>query len=111
MKPVIISYDCVDHDPIDEWVPEDLHDFDFWMNFTIGPDFIGGDNFLVRIVSPSNLNGQMIAKHSIVLIQYSLESVLVEVEKFLSGAEGENWMDVSGMLSKSMQWEYADYKV
>ena len=35
MKPVIISYDCVDHDPIDDWVPDDVYDVDFWMNFTI----------------------------------------------------------------------------
>lgn len=27
-KPVIISYDCIEHDPIDTWVPNDNYDVD-----------------------------------------------------------------------------------
>lgn len=58
MKPIIISYDCTDHDPIEEWVPDDVFDIDFWMNFTIGPDNKGGDNFQVHVVTPNNLHGK-----------------------------------------------------
>lgn len=43
--------DCTDYDPIDKWVPDDMFHIDFWVNFTIGPDHDGGDNFRVRFVT------------------------------------------------------------
>lgn len=75
MKPIIISYDCIDHDPIDKWLPDDLYHVDVWVNFTIGPDSKGGDNFQVRIVTPNNLQGKDSAKYAIILNEYSLPAM------------------------------------
>lgn len=110
MKPVIISYDCTDHDPIDEWVPEDAYDVDFWMNFTIGPDIKGGDNFLVRVVTPNNLHGKNSAKHAIVLNEYTWAIVLAEVDAILEHCQGISWTGISAQLSQYFQWEYDNYK-
>ena len=66
MKPVIVSYDCADHDPIEKRVPDAASNVDFWMNFTIGPDMKGGVNFQVHIVTPNNLHGKKSDKFSIV---------------------------------------------
>ncbi len=110
MKPIIISYDCTDHDPIDKWVPDDAFDVDFWMNFTIGPDSEGGDNFQVRIVTPNNLHGKDSAKHAIILNEYSWPQVIVEVESILEQCLGINWAGVSEQLSQFMYWEYENYQ-
>ena len=32
----IKGYDCVQHDPISEWIPEDIYDIDVWLTFSIG---------------------------------------------------------------------------
>lgn len=110
MKPVIISYDCTDHDPIDKWLPDDLYDVDIWVNFTIGPDFKGGDNFQVRIVTPNNLRGKDSAKHAIILNEYSWSKVLDAVEAMLEQCQDISWIGISEQLSQLMYWEYDNYQ-
>ena len=110
MKPVIVSYDCTDHDPIDKWVPDDVFDVDFWMNFTIGPDSKGGDNFQVRVVTPNKLHGKNSAKHAIVLNEYSWPNVIAAVETMLDQCQDLNWAGISEQLSQLMYWEYENYQ-
>lgn len=110
MVPIIISYDCADHDPIDAWEPPDPLDVDFWMNFTIGYDKRGGDNFQLHVVTPNNTKGPDAAKHTIVLDRYKWECVLVEVNNILDACHGTDWDDVSAKLAKYMSWEFEDYK-
>lgn len=110
MTPVILSFDCVDHDPIEEWEPDDAFDVDFWMNFTIGPDATGGDNFQVHIVTPNNLHGKDSDRHAIVMLEYSWPSVLAEVEGMLEKCQGSTWLEMSEELSRLMHWEYDNYK-
>jgi hypothetical protein len=106
----ILSYDCADLDPIQNWVPDDPYDVDFWMNFTIGPDTKGGDNFQVHIVTPNNLQDKDSDKHAIVVKEYEFSSVLKAVENMLDQSQGENWSEISEKLSKLMYWEFEDYK-
>ena len=110
MKPVIISHDCTDHDPIEKWVPDDIFDVDFWMNFSIGPDHEGGDNFQVRVVTPNNLQGKSSAKHAIILNEYSWPKVIAEVEAMLEKSQDINWLGISEQLAKLMYWEYENYQ-
>ena len=110
MKPIILSYDCTDHDPIDKWNPNDTFDVDIWMNFTIGPDIKGGDNFQVRIVTPNNLQGKNSDKHAIVLNEYSWLSVLNAVENMLKKCQGSDWNEISDKLSQLMYWEFDNYQ-
>lgn len=110
MKPIIINYDCTDHDPIDKWVPDDISDVDFWMNFTIGLDSERGDNFQVRVVTPNNLHGKNSVKHAIVLNEYSWSKVLAVVESMLEQCQDIDWVSISERLSKLMHWEFENYK-
>jgi hypothetical protein len=110
MKPIIISYDCTDHDPIEEWVPDDVFDVDFWINFTIGPDMKGGDNFQVHIVTPNNLHGKDSEKYAIVIKQYSWSSLLTVIINMLEKCQGRNWSEISEKLSQLMYWEFENYQ-
>ncbi len=110
MKPVVIGYDCTDHDPIDSWIPDDVYDVDFWVNFTIGHDQRGGDNFQVRVVTPNNLHGPEAGRYAIVLSEYSWNSVLEHVGSILRECHGSDWAEVSGKLAKHMYWEFDNYK-
>jgi hypothetical protein len=110
MKAIIVNYDCTDHDPIDEWVPENDRDVDFWMNFTIGLDKSSGDNFQVRIISPIKLRNKTSKKFTIVIEKYSWISVLSAVEKILEQCQGSDWLDISEQLSQFMYWEFEDYR-
>src|SRR5689334_16825352 len=110
IKPVIISYDCSDHDPIQAYEPLDPTDVDFWMTFTIGPDQTGGDNFQVHIVTPNNLRGANAGKYAIVINYYEWSSVLDEVEKILDSCRGTDWREIAENLAKSLHWEFEDYK-
>jgi hypothetical protein len=110
MKPIIISYDCSDHDPIDKWTPDDPFDVDIWVNFTIGTDKMGGDNFLVRIVTPNNLHGKNSDKWAIVIVEYSWENILAKINRLLEESSGDDWADISRNLSSRMHWEYQDYR-
>lgn len=110
MVPIIIDYDCTDHDPIDLWEPENPLDVDFWMNFTIGYDKKGGDNFQLHVITPNNLQGPDSAKYAIVLNNYKWESVLAEVNKILGLCHGSDWEEVSAKLAKYMSWEFENYQ-
>jgi hypothetical protein len=110
IKPVIVSHDCSDHDPIELWQPVDPADVDFWMNFTIGPDRSGGDNFQVRVVTPNNLRGANADRHAIIILYYEWPAVLQEVEKILDACQGNDWREISETLAKHMYWEYENYK-
>ncbi|WP_413664746.1 Imm8 family immunity protein [Microbulbifer sp. CNSA002] len=110
MKATINSYDCVDHDPIDQWVPNDPYDVDIWVNFRIGPDTESGDNFQVHIVTPNNLHGKGSTKYAIILYEYSWKKVLRTVESMLEQCQCTSWIGISRQLANLMHWEYENYK-
>jgi Immunity protein 8 len=110
MKPIINRYDCVDHDPIDSWVPEDPANVDFWMNFTIGSGGAAGDDFQVHVLTNSQVERSISTQYAIILPIYRWDLLLAVVEKILDHCQGEDWVEVSGKLSRYMHWEYQDYK-
>ncbi len=110
LKPVVVGFDCVEHDPIEEWVPPDPFDVDCWVNFTIGLDESAGDNFLVRIVTPNNLCGPNAAKNAVVVNEYSWSKALAAIERVLEESQGISWPGICHELSKRMLWEYDSYK-
>ncbi len=110
MKPVIVSYDCTDHDPISEWAPQDPLIVDFRMNFTIGTDKIAGDNFQVRVITKNCIRANQKIERAIVLNAYSWPSLLATVESMLENNQGEDWAEISNKLSKIMDWEFESYQ-
>ena len=110
-QPVIKSFDCVDHDPIDEWIPVDPFDVDFWMNFSIGvEESKGADNFQVHVVTHETIKNTKDKKYMIVLDSYSWPKLLKQVEDILMKCEGYDWSDISEKLSKYFYWEFDNYK-
>ncbi len=110
IKPEILSFECVELEPVQDWIPDDPYDVDFWMTFFIGEEGKGGDYFYARVATPNNLHGKNSDKYAIVLTEYSLFSVLDEVNKKLEEIEAEDWAHVADELSKFMKWEYENYK-
>jgi hypothetical protein len=110
VRPVIVNYDCWDHDPIESYEPMDPTDVDYWMTFTIGPDRTAGDLFQVHIVTPGNLRGANAGKYAIVLNYYDWSSVLSEVEGILDRCRGRDWGETCEKLAKHFYWEYENYR-
>jgi len=108
--PIIISFDCVDYDPIDSWEFPDTNRVDFWMNFTIGPDQKGGDNFQLHILTTEMAQSKTSLTHAIILERYSWDAVLLKVNEILNQSKGEHWDTISTKLSKHMAWEFEDYQ-
>jgi hypothetical protein len=112
-KPVILAFDCVDHDPIETWVPEDAAHVDFWMNFTIGEDVSAGDNFLAHIVTHGalkHLRGPENQKSLVVLGEYSWPAVLQAVDAILEQCRAHDWSGMTDRLRRHLSWEYEGMK-
>jgi len=115
MKPVLKSFDCVDHDPIDQWKPDDPSFVDYWLCLHIGPEEEeGSDIFYVNILTENAvraLSGEEATKRKkIVLSSYSWSSVLQTIERTIDSIEGSDWSSLSAQLSEHFSWEFENYK-
>ncbi|MEL0660025.1 Imm8 family immunity protein [Psychromonas arctica] len=110
MTPIIISFDCTDYDPIDSWIFPDPNRVDFWVNFTIGPDHRGGDNFQLRVLTTDMAQSVTSLANAIILERYSWDAVLLKVKEMLNQSKGESWDIMSDKLSKYMAWEFENYQ-
>jgi hypothetical protein len=107
IKPEIIDYYCSEIDDIEDWIPSDPTDVDYWLTVMIGCDQHGGDNFNIHIVTPINLNqGKESGKHAIILNHYSWQGVIDEINKVLEQCSDITWSGLSAQLSKYFEWEY-----
>ncbi len=111
MQAILVSCDCSDHDPIEDWQPPDPRSVDIWINITLGPDQRGGDNFQLRVLTPDKLEqGGAVPEYSIVLETYSWPAVLAALEAVLQQCRGDDWNAVATQLSQHLWWEFADYQ-
>lgn len=110
MKPVIISFDCTDYDPIDTWVFSDSKHVDFWMNFTIGPDSQGGNNFQLHVLTSNMLNNGTSLKSAVVLEDYSWDALLEKIDEIIELCSGSDWEEVCSKMANHMDWEYDNYQ-
>lgn len=109
-SPHIKSWDCAEHDPIENWKPEDPEYVDFWLNVTIGiKDEIGGDNFQVHVVTSKQLSKIEDKKYILVIPYYlGIEKVISNLEKSIEGLTDLNWQGISEKISKLYLWEFKD---
>jgi hypothetical protein len=110
-KPEIKSWDCVDHDPIEEWVPEDPSNVDYWCNISIGIEGEeGADNFQVHVVS-ENMLSQISSKQHIIVVPYyeGWNQVLKAVKLKLDKCSDIEWSGMSLQIAKLFYWEYEGY--
>ena len=106
--PRIISFDCADHDPIEEWVPSDPYDVEIWVNFQIGlDDSEVGDNFVAHVLTHKAISHAKDKKQiSLVLPVYSFELLMTEMQSLLSKSSGSDWLEIQDKLRGKLHWEY-----
>ena len=109
IKPIILSIDCVEHDPIEKWVPEDTENVSIWINIRIGINQSEGDYFQLKIVTPKRVLNQD-EQYSLVVNEYSWGTVLIGVDKLLERCKGSDWEEISKKLSTHMRWEFESYR-
>jgi hypothetical protein len=109
VTPIILSFDCTDYDPIDSWIFPEPKSVDFWMNFTIGLDQSGGNDFQLHVLTSDMVASNTSLSNAIVLDCYTWDTVLLKVNAILDQCSGENWEEISIKLSKHMAWEYENY--
>ena len=113
--PALKAFDCIDHDPIDQWMPESDSYVYYSLCLHIGPpDEEGADIFYVDVATPQaiyehNLGSRM-KQRGIVVNPYSWENVLKEVQSILELCAGDDWSQQSQLLSKHFNWEFENYQ-
>lgn len=115
LKPVLKYCDCIDHDPIDEWIPSSDTEVFYYLCLHIGPaDNEGADLFNVQVVTPLAINehnlGKTLSKYKIVVNPYSWDNVLSVLNEILYNCEGVNWNQQASQLSKYFDWEFENYQ-
>jgi len=113
--PQLKGYDCIDHDPIDEWEPKSDADVFYSLCLHIGsPDSERADLFYVDVMTPQAINnhnlGRRLSQRRIIVNPYSWEEVLKSVQAILERCTGENWSQQSTQLAKHFSWEFENYR-
>ncbi|WDD97439.1 Imm8 family immunity protein [Thalassomonas actiniarum] len=113
LTPEIQSYDCCDHDPIDEWVPEDPSMVDYWLNISVGvKGEIGSNNYQVHVVTQGVLSQIKSKSHLLILPYYEgFTQVLREINYKLIDCSDVSWEGVFSRIAKLYAWEYESYRV
>ena len=114
MKPQLKAQDCTDHDPIEEYHPDDPASVDYWLCLHIGPaDGRGADMFYVNILSEAaayELDADALARRKkIVLAEYSWDAVMHAVDQILCEVDGPSWHEIARQLSQRFAWEFENY--
>ena len=108
ITPVIKSWDCPDHDPLEDWVPEDRAVTDFWINLAIGIEGeAGADNFQVHVVTRRALS-QVGNKEFILVLPYyeGVDQVISAINERIGSIQELSWDAVAKRLSAMFRWEF-----
>ncbi|GAA6168385.1 Imm8 family immunity protein [Sessilibacter corallicola] len=106
--PEIKEWDCVNHDPIEEWIPDDPLDVEFWCRLRIGiKEENDADNFDVHVATHKAVS-RLKDKNYLFVIPYyeSWNSVHRCLESVVQQCVGENWLAVCEQLSERFRWEF-----
>ncbi len=98
----------MDHDPIDEWAPEDRENVDFWFNVSIGIEGeASADNFQVHVVSESMLS-RCTEKNYLIVIPYyeSWDNIIDAVKVKIESCTDVSWSGMAPQIAKLFLWEY-----
>ena len=108
-KPVIRGWDCTDHDPIEDWVPDDPALVEYWCNVAIGIEGENGaNNFQVHVVTEEMLS-QIENKNFLIVLPYyeGWSQVLDAINVRLDEIRELNWAGMQEPLSKMFLHEYS----
>ena len=116
VTPELKGWDCSDHDPIEDWVPESDTVL-YWLVLHLGlPDAEGADLFTVPVANHKGLHTpewkqRHRGRHDktivpIVVDPYTWEGVLAEVHRRLREISDINWFGLQEQLRLVFHWEY-----
>lgn len=111
--PQLKGFDCIDHDPIDQWVPTSDAEVHYSLCLHIGPlDEEGADLFYVSVTTPQAISEHELEtrQRRIVVNPYSWANVLKEVQRTLEMCGGDDWSQQSALLAKHFDWEFENYR-
>lgn len=119
IHPELKSWDCFDHDPIEDWVPE-TDTVLYWLVLHIGlPGSEAASMFTVPVANHKGLHTpEWKQRHRmprdktitpIVVDPYSWQAVHAEVEHRLGEISGISWFDLQEQLRLIFHWEYEGY--
>ena len=113
--PELMAFDCLDHDPIEQWIPDSDAEVDYRLCLHVGqPDSEACDLFYVRVTTPEAIGahhpGTSVGKRRIVVNPYSWESVLEAIQATLARCAGEGWSQQSALLAEHFDWEFEGYR-
>ncbi len=115
VRPVLRSFDCTDHDPIDEWQPDGRPVW-YYLALHIGPpDSEARDLHYVLVADRDGLaelkqSGYRPGPEPPIVVEpYSWEGVMEEISRRLVACEDWDWLGVQEKLRKQFRWEYEDY--
>lgn len=112
-KPKLKGVDCVDHDPIEQWQPDDDTAVSYQLCLHLGPaDETGADLFYVHVTSSEIASARVSddAPRQLVVAPYSWANVVARVETILNDCAGDSWQSQAAQLARYFDWEYADYR-
>ena len=113
-KPVISGFFCTDHDPIEEWVPKDPFDVDFYLDIYLGPDERpSGEFFTVHVLTVKRVRQMRNfkkMKYVIMLEEYSWDTIYNKIDEILEECRGHDWLEMTDKLREHFHWEYEGMK-
>ncbi len=116
LTPELKSWDCFDHDPIEDWVP-DTDTVLYWLALHVGlPGSEAASMFMVPVANHKGLHTPEWKQRyrrprdktivPIVVDPYAWPAVLAEVHRRLEEISCINWFDLQEQLRLIFDWEY-----
>ena len=95
-------------------LPDNADDCEVWCEAEIGvKGEKAADIFSFAVVTPKFLwsqQGHKWGKGLIILDTFSWEAVEAALDNLLSQCSGRDWLEVTDKLTKTLYWEYENYK-
>jgi len=113
--PELKAFDCIDHDPIEQWIPASEGEVNYQLCLHIGlPGDEACDLFYMQVTTPEAISthhpGKSLGKRRIIVNPYSWESVLEAIQATLERCAGDDWSQQSALLAEHFAWEFENYR-
>jgi len=115
MRAEIKGFHSPDVDDLERFAPTDPGRFTLLLQVLIGPvGEPGEDSFDIVVCTPGRLaeeaeGGPRWLRHRLLVSDWEWHSIREFIERWVSSASGETWLDLAGQLGRYGQWEFEDY--
>lgn len=103
--------------PLEEFWPEDESNFGISVRLMIGPeDGAGSESFDILVCTPDWIKSQyseekcVWGRHMLIVLEYDFDLIRRQIEGYIAGCTGEDWLTIARKLSRMGAWEFEDYQ-